>query len=115
MPGYAFPMQLWPQVWHAGLRLTEIPVRLIYNDPTRHFGGNLDDAGNRLRHYLEVLHEEIAKLSAGGHAPELPGVAARRRRAAVAAGRIPPRRAVSADSSPARMMPCGVLPCLCSE
>ncbi len=63
VPGYAFPMQLWPQVWHAGLRLTEIPVRLIYNDPTRHFGGKLDDAGNRLRHYLEVLQTELSALS----------------------------------------------------
>jgi glycosyltransferase involved in cell wall biosynthesis len=60
--GYAFPLQLWPQVWSAGLRLTEIPVRLIYNDPTRHFGGNLDDAGNRLRHYLEVLKVEMRRL-----------------------------------------------------
>ena len=39
--GYAFPLQLWPQVAAAGLRLTELPVRLIYNDPTRHFGGSL--------------------------------------------------------------------------
>jgi glycosyltransferase involved in cell wall biosynthesis len=62
-PGYAFPLQLWPQVWSAALRLTELPVRLIYNDPTRHFGGNLDDAGNRLRHYLEVLKTELRRLS----------------------------------------------------
>ena len=65
VPGYAFPMQLWPQVHHAGLRVTEIPVRLIYNDPTRHFGGKLDDAGNRLRHYLAVLHEELERLWPG--------------------------------------------------
>jgi glycosyltransferase involved in cell wall biosynthesis len=63
VPGYAFPMQLWPQVAHAKLRLTEIPVRLIYNDPTRHFGGRLDDASNRLRHYLSVLHEEMERIS----------------------------------------------------
>jgi glycosyltransferase involved in cell wall biosynthesis len=62
-PGYAFPLQLWPQVWSGGLRLTEIPVRLIYNDPTRHFGGNLDDAGNRLRHYLDVLKSEMNRLN----------------------------------------------------
>ncbi|MDB5303886.1 MAG: glycosyl transferase family 2 [Phycisphaerales bacterium] len=62
-PGYAFPMQLWPQVWSAELRLTEIPVRLIYNDPTRHFGGQLDDAGNRLRHYTDVLKAEMRRLS----------------------------------------------------
>ncbi len=32
--GYAFPMQFWPQIYEAGLRVTEIPVRRIYNDPT---------------------------------------------------------------------------------
>jgi glycosyltransferase involved in cell wall biosynthesis len=63
IPGYAFPLQLWPQVAAANLRVTEIPVRLIYNDPTRHFGGELDDAGQRLKHYLEVLSNEIAKLA----------------------------------------------------
>jgi dolichol-phosphate mannosyltransferase len=61
--GYAFPMQLWPQVAAAGLRVREIPVRLIYNDPTRHFGGALDDADHRLRHYLDVLQVELEKLS----------------------------------------------------
>ena len=59
IPGYAFPMQLWPQVYKAGLRVREIPVRLIYNDPTRHFGGLLDDADNRLKHYLSVLRTEM--------------------------------------------------------
>jgi len=43
--GYAFPLQFWPQAYEAGLRIKEVPVRLIYNDPTRHFGGLLDDAG----------------------------------------------------------------------
>lgn len=61
--GYAFPLQLWPQAVAAKLRITEIPVRLIYNDPTRHFGGALDDADNRLRHYLEVLKAEISSLA----------------------------------------------------
>ena len=71
--GYAFPMQFWPQVWHHRLRLTEIPVRLIYNDPTRHFGGKLDDAAERRRHYLEVLDQEIKRIeshaAAAGPAP----------------------------------------------
>jgi len=58
-PGYAFPMQLWPRVWKAGLRVREIPVRLIYNDPNRYFGGLLDDAQHRLRHYLDVLNAEL--------------------------------------------------------
>ena len=63
-PGYAFPLQLWPQAAVAKLRLTEIPVRLIYNDPNRHFGGALDDVGNRLRHYLDVLANEVSDLAA---------------------------------------------------
>jgi len=64
IPGYAFPMQLWPQVAHEKLRLTEIPVRLIYNDPTRHFGGILDDASNRLNHYLDVLCSQQRQIDA---------------------------------------------------
>src|SRR5439155_25463699 len=64
IPGYAFPMQLWPQVAHHKLRVTEIPVRLIYNDPTRHFGGMLDDAAHRLNHYLNVLCAEQRRIDA---------------------------------------------------
>jgi glycosyltransferase involved in cell wall biosynthesis len=61
-PGYAFPLQFWPQVAHANLSVCEIPVRLIYNDPNRHFGGLLDDAANRLQHYIDVLNRELRKL-----------------------------------------------------
>jgi glycosyltransferase involved in cell wall biosynthesis len=60
--GYAFPLQLWPQAHEAGLRITEIPVRLIYNDPTRHFGGLLDDAAVRLQHYKDVLAAELRRI-----------------------------------------------------
>jgi glycosyltransferase involved in cell wall biosynthesis len=62
IPGYAFPMQLWPQAWAAGLRIREVPVRLIYNDPTRHFGGMLDDADRRLQHYCDVLAAELRRI-----------------------------------------------------
>ena len=63
-PGYAFPLQLWPRAQAAGLRIREIPVRLIYNDVDRTFGhdvraGDLDNARVRLTHYLEVLREEL--------------------------------------------------------
>ena len=61
VPGYAFPMQLWPQVAAADFRIKEIPVRLIYNDPNRHFGGQLDDADNRLKHYLQVFNDETRR------------------------------------------------------
>ena len=59
--GYAFPLQFWPRAAKAGLRITEIPVRLIYNDPNRHFGGRLDDPRRRLRHYLRVLDAEMQR------------------------------------------------------
>ncbi len=62
--GYAFPMQLWPRVALEGLRVIEIPVRRIYNDPNRVFGGQLDDPDRRLRHYLGVFHRELAPLAA---------------------------------------------------
>ena len=55
IPGYSMPLQLWVQAARAGLRVLEIPVKLIYNDPTRHFGGMLDDDRARLLHYIEVL------------------------------------------------------------
>jgi glycosyltransferase involved in cell wall biosynthesis len=78
--GYAFPMQFWVQAaapplpapsGAAGgadgpdrpLRIREIPVRLIYNDPNRTFGGPLDDPERRLAHYRRVLHCELARAA----------------------------------------------------
>ncbi|MFZ4573733.1 MAG: glycosyltransferase family 2 protein [Phycisphaerales bacterium] len=60
--GYAFPMQLWAQAAAARLRVSELPVRLIYKDLTRSFGGTLDDPSHRLAHYREVLHNELHRL-----------------------------------------------------
>jgi glycosyltransferase involved in cell wall biosynthesis len=57
--GYAFPIQFWVQAVRAGLRIREIPIRLIYHDLTRRFGGGLDDSTIRLRHYVEVLASEL--------------------------------------------------------
>lgn len=65
VPGYAMPMQFWVQVVRAGLRIRELPVPLIYNDPTRHFGGKLDDPAARLRHYLEVFERELDGVALG--------------------------------------------------
>ena len=61
-PGYAFPMQFWVQAAASGLRIVEIPVRLIYNDPNRSFGGPLDDAAIRLNHYREVFDRELSRF-----------------------------------------------------
>jgi dolichol-phosphate mannosyltransferase len=62
IPGYAMPLQLWVQAVHHELSITEIPIRLIYNDPNRHFGGMLDEPDLRLAHYLEVLVQELVRV-----------------------------------------------------
>ena len=59
--GYAIPLQFWVQLAAAGLRVKEVPIRLIYTDEKRSFGGPLDDPGVRLRHYREVFDSEVAK------------------------------------------------------
>ncbi len=58
--GYDFPMQFWVQAVANGLRVRELPVRLIYNDPSRSFGGPLDDAENRLAVYRRTFEQEVA-------------------------------------------------------
>ena len=59
--GYAFPMQFWVQAVAHGLQIEELPVRLIYNDPTRSFGGPLDIPETRLEHYRRTMHREIER------------------------------------------------------
>jgi dolichol-phosphate mannosyltransferase len=61
--GYDFPMQFWVQAVAAGLRIDEIPVRLIYHDPTRSFGGPLDVPASRLDHYHRTLHRELKRCA----------------------------------------------------
>ncbi|MCC6271209.1 MAG: glycosyltransferase family 2 protein, partial [Microbacteriaceae bacterium] len=62
--GYAMPMQFWVQAVHAALRIEELPVDLIYNDPTRHFGGMLDDPAVRLNHYIDVFEAARGRAAA---------------------------------------------------
>jgi dolichol-phosphate mannosyltransferase len=57
--GYAMPLQLWVQAWRLGLRIRELPVRLVYKDPNRHFGGALDDPISRYHHYVDVFEAEM--------------------------------------------------------
>lgn len=60
--GYAFPLQFWVQAVAKGLRIVELPIRLIYNDPNRSFGGPLNDPTNRLAHYRQVFDAELARF-----------------------------------------------------
>lgn len=57
--GYDFPMQFWVQAAHHGLRISELPIRLIYNDPNRCFGGPLSDAEHRRAVYEATLERAI--------------------------------------------------------
>lgn len=59
--GYAIPMQFWVQAAAHGLRVVEMPVRRIYQDLTRSFGGAMDDAAHRLAQYREVMHAELCR------------------------------------------------------
>lgn len=70
-PGYAMPLQVWVQAARADLRIVELPVRLIYGDATRQFGGGLDEPAVRYQYYLDVLGAELGDhakrvASAGG-------------------------------------------------
>ncbi|MEM6459083.1 MAG: glycosyltransferase family 2 protein, partial [Planctomycetota bacterium] len=79
--GYAIPLQFWVQHAAAGHRVTELPIRLIYNDPNRSFGGPLDDPRKRLTHYRAVFDQELAKhgerfaADRNGHKSELTAAA----------------------------------------
>jgi dolichol-phosphate mannosyltransferase len=75
--GYAMPLELWVQAVAVGLKIVELPVPLIYLEEARSFGGELDDAATRLRHYYDVLDRSIAAAEAAGwrprqHAPASP-------------------------------------------
>lgn len=61
--GYAFPMQFWVQAAAGRLRVVEIPTRLIYNDPNRSFGVELDHSEVRLAYYRRVLHCELLRCA----------------------------------------------------
>ncbi len=56
-PGWGMPLQLWVQAARLGLRVKEVGVPRVYLDPTRAFGGVLNDAEQRLAYYRRVLDD----------------------------------------------------------
>ncbi len=62
--GYDFPMQFWVQAAAHRLVIEELPVRLLYHDPSRSFGGPLDNPTSRLDHYRRTMHREIDRCAA---------------------------------------------------
>lgn len=73
-PGYAFPLQFWVQCVRAGLRIREVPVRRLYRDRSREFGGTLDDPQARLQHYLDVLLAELRREAPPRFVPSTPAL-----------------------------------------
>jgi len=61
--GYALPLQMWVQMAAERFRVKEVPIRLIYNDPNRSFGGQLDDPQHRLAHYRNVFDREMHRYA----------------------------------------------------
>ncbi|MDZ7616803.1 MAG: glycosyltransferase family 2 protein [Patescibacteria group bacterium] len=57
--GYAMPLEFWVRAVERGLRIVELPVPRIYLDPSRSFGGSLDDAEHRVAVYRRVLDQVI--------------------------------------------------------
>lgn len=60
--GWGMPLQLWVQAACLGLRIKEVGVPRLYLDPTRAFGGVLNDAEQRLAYYrriIDVAEEEF--------------------------------------------------------
>lgn len=59
--GYGMPLQFWIQAWKAGLRVKEIPVKLIYKDLTKRFKGNLENPDKRLQYYKNIITSEMGR------------------------------------------------------
>lgn len=57
--GWGMPLQLWVQAAHHGLRIKEVGVPRLYLDPSRAFGGVLNDAEQRLAYYRGVIEQAV--------------------------------------------------------
>jgi len=55
--GWGMPLQLWVQAAKLGLCVQEVGVPRVYLDPSRAFGGVLNDAQERLAYYRRVIDE----------------------------------------------------------
>jgi glycosyltransferase involved in cell wall biosynthesis len=53
--GWGMPLQLWVHAARQRLRVKEIAVPRVYLDPTRAFGGVMNDPQERLAYYRTVL------------------------------------------------------------
>jgi glycosyltransferase involved in cell wall biosynthesis len=59
--GYAMPLEVWAQAAAHGMTVVEVPVPLVYLDESRAFGGALDNAEYRLKHYRGVFEAALKR------------------------------------------------------
>jgi len=67
--GWGMPLQLWVQAAKLGLKVTEIGVPRVYLDPTRAFGGVMNDPEQRLAYYRGVLESAERDVLPGQPVP----------------------------------------------
>ncbi|MDH3718422.1 MAG: glycosyltransferase family 2 protein, partial [Planctomycetota bacterium] len=60
--GYGMPLELWVRAVHAGLRIVELAIPLVYLDEKRSFGGALDEGGQRMAYYQQVIKRSLVEL-----------------------------------------------------
>jgi dolichol-phosphate mannosyltransferase len=66
--GWGMPLQLWVQAARLGLRIKEVGVPRVYLDPSRAFGGVLNDAEERLAYYRRIIAAAEAECPTGSRA-----------------------------------------------
>ena len=69
-PGWGMPLELWVRAARQGLTVREIGVPRLYLDPSRAFGGVMNQPDERLRYYREVISRTDA--AATGSMAECP-------------------------------------------
>ncbi|MFO0935884.1 MAG: glycosyltransferase family 2 protein [Gemmataceae bacterium] len=62
--GWGMPLELWVQAAKLQWRIQEIGVPRVYLDPSRAFGGVLNDPTSRLAHYRSVITRANATFTA---------------------------------------------------
>ena len=61
-PGYGMCLEFWIKAAAAGLCVREIPVRRVYVDSSRTFGGHLDQARRRLEYYHRTIATALREV-----------------------------------------------------
>jgi glycosyltransferase involved in cell wall biosynthesis len=61
--GWGMPLQVWVQAAKAHMRIREIGVPRLYLDPSRAFGGILNDPTERLSYYRRIIADAVEQTA----------------------------------------------------